>query len=328
MGGSHDPFHTDGEWLRCSLHAHSSNTDGNLPPSSVAQHHEWSGYDVLSITDHVWPSDPCTVTRVASTDRLLIVPGAELSFDLGEPGMVGEILAFGVEELPADPGGSRDNWYVDEKENYQLRTFADLSSAARSVNDQGGVVYVAHPYWSGLDPHVLIEAEGVAGLEVYNAACELETGRGDSSATWDAVLEAGKTAYALATDDSHYPLFDMAHAATWVRVKDRSVGSVLEALRTGMTYSSAGPVLKEVHRDGDAVEVACSPCRSIVLHAERERGSSVVAGRGGRRSGRILETSEDGLILRAVVESEWPDLRYVRVTATDAYGRSAWTNPL
>ncbi|MBI2238111.1 MAG: PHP domain-containing protein [Actinobacteria bacterium] len=317
-----NPFEAEGEWLRCALHTHTLESDGELPAAALVSRYEAAGYHVVAITDH-W-----RLTRVPSTARLLTIPAAELCFDLDEPGPVGEFLALGIGEIPDDPGGMRENWFVHEVEHYEQRTFPDLTTGGRWVEQQGGVAYVAHPYWSGLDVRVLLEAEGYVGLEVYNGSSELECGRGDSSVWWDALLGTGRSTYAIAVDDQHSPLFDLGLAWTWVRVADRTEEGVLHALRTGMAYGSNGPVIREVHRDGTAVEVDCSPCRALVLGMERERGCSVVAGDRGRRFGRILETSEEGLITRARIESPWPDPRYLRLTAVDARGGKAWTNPL
>jgi hypothetical protein len=196
------------------------------------------------------------------------------------------------------------------------------------VDSQQAVAYVAHPYWSGLDVEVLHQAKGYVGLEVYNGSSELETGRGDSSSWWDSLLSAGRRTFAIATDDQHVPLFDLGTAWTMVRVRDRTADAVLQALRAGMAYSSNGPTIHEVSVDSSAVEVACSPVRSVILGMEEERGVSVTSGSRGRRFGTILETNDAGLITRARVESPWPDPRYRRVTVVDGSGLRAWTNPL
>ena len=46
------PFDDDGIWLRCALHAHTTNSDGEMAPDMLVRHYEWAGYDVLAITDH------------------------------------------------------------------------------------------------------------------------------------------------------------------------------------------------------------------------------------------------------------------------------------
>jgi hypothetical protein len=43
------PFGAGGEWLRCALHAHTTNSDGELAPERLALHYERAGYDVLCI---------------------------------------------------------------------------------------------------------------------------------------------------------------------------------------------------------------------------------------------------------------------------------------
>jgi len=63
------PFDDEGGiWLRCALHAHTTNSDGDMPPDKLVQHYERAGYDVLALTDH-WVR---TVER--STRRLLVIP--------------------------------------------------------------------------------------------------------------------------------------------------------------------------------------------------------------------------------------------------------------
>jgi hypothetical protein len=311
----------DGVWLKTALHTHTSDTDGDLPPGAVAAHYEWTGFDVLAITDH-W-----TLTSVPSTEHLLVITGAELAVDPLGKGRYTEILAIGIDELPADPGGDRAYW--ERIDNYDFKTFPDLSTAAAFITGQGGAAFVAHPYWSGLTPEVITGAEGLTGLELFNAGCERDTGRGDSSYLWDLALEAGMSLSAIATDDSHSPLFDIGDAWTMVHAADRSRGAVLDAIRAHRTYASSGPVLHDVRRDGDAIEVRCSPCRSVGVHTRYQEGWAVRADHRGRQEdARILERDDAGLVIRARFEPGVEELPFVRVVATDAVGRTAWTNPV
>ena len=313
------PFAAEGIWLKAALHTHTSDTDGELRPEAVAAHYEWAGFDVLAITDH-W-----TLTSVPSTEHLLVITGAELAVDPLGPGRYTEILAIGIDEIPDDPGGDRKYW--ETIDNYAFKTFPDLSTAATFVTGQGGAAFVAHPYWSGLPPEVILTAQGLTGLELYNASAERENGRGDSSYIWDLALEAGGSLSAIATDDSHYPLFDIGDAWTMVRAADRSRLAVLEALRRHDTYASSGPILHDVTRDGDEIEVRCSPCRSVALHSRYQEGWAVSAGHRGRQEdARILERDDHGSIVRARFHPKVGGLPFVRVVATDRDGHSAWTN--
>ena len=88
------------------------------------------------------------------------------------------------------------------------------------------------------------------------------------------------------------------------------------------------PSIHEIVRDGDAIEVSCSPARSVILHMEQEYGVSVSIGRGGRRNGRILQTSPEGLITRVRIEPNHPESLYRRISVVDSQGHRAWSNPL
>jgi hypothetical protein len=302
-----DPFSADGAWLRCALHAHTTNSDGELAPSLLVRHYDRAGFDVLAITDH-WVR-----TVEPSTDRLLVIPGTELDASMGAPGREAHVLGFGVEADPAEPGGE----------------FPSLEETVAWIRQSGGVPYLAHPYWSGLRVEEFAGCAGLAGLEVYNAGCELEVGRGRAGVHWDDVLELdGRAWFAIAADDSHHPAFDSSLAWTWVRAPERTREAVLEALRTGSFYSSTGPLIEDLAVEDGAVEVRTSPARSVTLMTGRTRGAGVNAGRlGYSHRGEVLESSPDGAITaaRLVAPRQAP---YGRLEVTGADGGKAWTNPL
>jgi hypothetical protein len=320
-----NPFAEPGEWLKCALHTHSTVSDGTLSPAYLVQAYAEAGFDVVAVTDH-W-----RLTEVPSTDRLVTLPAAELGWDVAHqryPRQSAEFLVYGIDHVPDDPGGNRDNWYTNEAENYEVRTFPDLTAGVRWADTMGAVVYVAHPYWNQLDVDDILAQDGFVGLEVFNGSAEIETGRGDSSPWWDTLLGAGRRVFGIGTDDQHYPLFELGTGWTMVRAADRSPQAVLEALRSGHAYFSHGPVIHDVVVDGDAVEVECSPARGVLLQMEEELGVGVLAGRGGRRQGRVLATDGNGLVTRVRLESPYENPRYRRVTVVGPDGRRAWSNPL
>ena len=270
------------------------------------RHYEWAGFDVLAITDH-WVR---TVER--STKRLLVIPGTELNAQAGGPEHDAHVLALGLDADPEIPSGE----------------FAPLPEVVRWINEVGGVAYLAHTYWSGLRTEQFEDCEGLTGIEVYNAGCQLEVGRGDSSIHWDEALERGRLLYALATDDSHHPGYDSSFAWVWVRCAERSQEAVLDALREGLFYGSSGPLVHGLEVDDDGVTVRCSPAASVTLYAGRRTGARVNAGRlGYPHAARVLERDDDGAIVAAHLERPFKP-PYGRVEVADAAGRKAWTNPL
>jgi hypothetical protein len=310
QGGDRDstswqPWRTRGEWLRCALHAHTTESDGELAPDLLAAHYARAGYDVLAVTDH-WKRTEATA------EGILVVPGVELNCVL-PGGRDGHVLGFGPRCEPAELEA-------------QGEQYGDLESTADWIRDRGGVAYLAHPYWTGVTPGALELPANVTGIEVYNAGCELEVGRGLSAVHWDELAERGRLCPAIATDDSHHPGFDSDFAWIWLRAEERTTVAVLEALERGSFYSSTGPMLRDVSCEDGHVEVACSSCRSIVLLSGRQIGAAVNAGRLGYvHRGRVLETDGDGLV-RARLEIP-PSAGHVRVEVTDAAGRKAWANP-
>jgi hypothetical protein len=302
------PWTTDGIWLRCALHAHTTRSDGELAPRHLARHYARAGYDVLAITDH-W--------KLASDDsvaELVVVPSIELNCIL-PAARDGHVLGYGIE--------------ADEHDLRELaKEHADLAMTANWIEAHGGIAFLAHPYWSGVTPGTLELPDNVVGIEVFNAGCELEVGRGLSAVHWDELLESGRLCTAIATDDSHHPGFDSDFAWTFVRASKRSREAVLEALATGAFYSSTGPRIDEVQLAGESVVVRCSPCRTVTLVSGRTIGAAVTVGRlGYRHRARELEIDGSGLILHAQLEVH-PSARHVRVEVTDALGRKAWANPV
>jgi hypothetical protein len=301
-----DPFTVEGEWLRCALHAHTTGSDGELEPDALAAHYGRAGFDVLAITDH-WKR-----TEAASNGRLLVLPSVELNCIL--PGARdGHVLGFGI-SADADLAALGAE-------------YADLERTAAFIVEYGGVAYLAHPYWTGATPGTLELPESVAGIEVWNAGCELEVGRGLSSVHWDELLETGCRCFGLVTDDSHHPGFDSGHGWTWLRVPERSAEAVLAGLAAGSFYGSSGPVLHDVAADGDEIEVRCSPARSVTLVSGRTEGAAVNAGRlGYRYAGEVLADDDRG-ITHARLRRPF-GAGYARIEVTDGKGNRAWTNPL
>jgi hypothetical protein len=299
-------FDAPGGWLRCALHAHTTNSDGELQPEFLVRHYEWAGYDVLAITDH-WVR-----TAEPSTRNLLVIPSTELNAVVGEDDDV-HVLALGVEADPVAPAGD----------------FEPLPEVVGWIAANGGLPFVAHTYWSGVRTEQWWDCDGVLGLEVWNSGCELELGRGEASIHWDEALEHGRGLTALATDDSHHPGYDSGFAWTWVRAEERSQGAVLAALRAGMFYGSTGPEIRGVEVGEEEVVVRCSPAASVTLYCGRRGGARANAGRlGYPHHSRVLERDDGGLITTVALRRPWDGGRYGRVEVTVTDGTTAWTNAL
>jgi hypothetical protein len=293
----------DGVWLRCQLHAHTTNSDGEPSPEELCAHYAGAGFDVLAITDH-WHVTDCEHAP------LVVIPSSELSASAPTPSGEAEALALGVAELP-EPRAP----------------FADIEAMAAWIAGRGGVPVLCHPYWSGLRAEDVLAAPSLAAIEVWNGGSEVQQGNGLSSVHWDGVLQEGRLLPAVATDDCHAPGQDSGFGWTWVLAGERTAAAVLEALRAGRSYASAGPRLHGVEADGEGVVVRCSPARSVRLRSGPWDGCAVNADpAAGDWRGRPLERDGDGLL--TVVRLERPEQwHWGRIEVEDAAGRCAWGNP-
>jgi len=296
------PWDTEGAWLRCQLHAHTTNSDGEPSPGGLVEHYARAGYDVLAITDH-WH-----VTTFEHPE-ILGIPSAELSGAVEGELEEADVLAYGIDELP------------EPREK-----FPSIAEAASWIVAQGGVAYLAHPYWSGLSPEHYLGAPDLAGMEIFNGGSEQQQGNGLSVVHWDGVLGSGRACHGIATDDSHYAGQDSRLAWTMVLAPERSRAAVLEALRDGCFYASSGPEIHDVRVDATGIDVRCSPARSVTLRSGFWDGCKANAGALEMNwRGRVTERAADGSITAARLEL--PEFhRWGRVEVTAADGGQAWSN--
>lgn len=309
-----DPFRAPGRWYRVCLHAHTTNSDGLMPPESLVRHYRTAGFDALAITDH-WH-----ITDLAerSTDDFLVLPGVEYNARGSEAGRLRQFHVVGVGTRQLADGANAPPAFVD------------------AIHADGGVAIVAHPSWSGLDPADLLSVPGADAVEVWNAGCELEVARGDSSPQWDVALARGAVLGGVAADDSHYPGFDSAFSWVVARLTSLTPEDVLGALRERRYYASTGPVLHAVEVEGDVARVACSPVHRINVIGPPPFGTGLVAGRMGlahRATRRRLEDAWtegtlDDAHLAGGTFSLSAGMTWLRVVVKDALGRQAWSNPL
>jgi len=298
------PFNRDGEWLRCQLHSHTTNSDGEATPDGLVEHYVRAGFDVLAITDH-WH------ITTAAHDDLLLIPSSELSAKLeGRGDFDADVLAYGIDVLP------------EPREE-----FPSIAAAAEWIVAQGGVAYLAHPYWSGLRAEDYLDAPKLSGIEVMNAGSDLLQGNGLSAVHWDDILHRGATCLGIATDDSHYAGQDSRLAWTMVAAPERSRDAVLAALRDGDFYATSGAALLGIEVDAGGIEVRCGPARSVTVRSGPWDGCRVDARPLAMNwRGRVLDRRHDGAITRARFEPPeyW---KWGRVEVVSVEGATAWSNP-
>ena len=286
-----NPFALPGRWYKGNLHAHTTNSDGSLPPEEAVARYHAAGYDFLALTDH-WR---ITETAPPASGFLLLL-GTELDGGASEIGDTFHLVGVGLEEGVALPSYG-----------------ATVPEMLAWIDAHGGVSVLAHPYWSGQTYCDLLPWEGPIGIEVFNTVCEHMIAKGHSSVQWDDLLSRGRCWWGLAVDDCHSER-SATFAAVMVKATALTREAILQALRKGEFYSTNGPLIEEVAWSEDELRVRTSPVQEISF-----------MGRGA--SGRRNRAAAGESICEAaykVGEGE----RYVRIECCDAQGRRAWTNPV
>ena len=159
------PFDKPGRFYKGNLHAHSSVSDGTLPPEELARLYRKAGYDFLAITDHFRQryGFPITDTRPHRREGFTTLLGAELHAPETRLGLDWHILAVG---LPPDFPPRRPS--------------EGGSELARRAAEAGAFVGIAHPVWYGLAPQDAESLRGAAhAVEVYNHSTLEDNDRAD-----------------------------------------------------------------------------------------------------------------------------------------------------
>ena len=171
------PFNEAGQWLRGSLHCHSTNSDGEVPPEQVAARYKAEGYDFICVTDHFRPefNYPITDLSVFNDDVFLTIPSAELHIMATSYGKLWHLTANGL------PGNFQPPMTDETPAQY-----------AQRAADAGAFVSIVHPSWYQL---TLEDAETITcahAVEVWNAGCQIMHSRGDGAYLLDGLLDRGR----------------------------------------------------------------------------------------------------------------------------------------
>lgn len=222
---------------KASLHNHSNVSDGEYTPQEIIKLYAAENYDVFAFTDHrktnpVDEYDPCGMT---------LISGIEL-----HPRDVYEwhLLALGV------PHGFSAEYPAAQW-------------AINAVNNVGGVIFCAHPTWCGIPSQTIAPLHGLAGIEVSNSGCRY-IGKENNETVWDELTNMSILYPALATDDTHNSS-EMFRNWTMIAAPDKSVESLIEALRKGSFYATQGPEFSSITLENGIFKAEFSEAEEVVL---------------------------------------------------------------
>ena len=238
----------------------------------------------------------------------------------------GFVLIQGAELHPPNPFGGQVHHFVS------LNVDEDMDAGSMPpqlvidrVLEQGGQVWLAHPHWSSVNiVRDILPLRQLSGLEVHNTICR-NYGRGESAVHWDDWMSLEDRLYpALGSDDSHATATEERNTYeswTMVRVKERTVGAVLNALASGTSYASTGPEIRDIQirlSDGSTQERRVAEATVECSEAQRIAVICDVYGAEYDRHGETFEAATFPLM---------PNARWARFEIIGPTGAKAWSNP-
>lgn len=288
-----------GAWLKGNLHTHTSESDGDSTPMTVAQWYADHGYDFLVITDH----DKLTQLENAP---LLLVNGEEVTDRLPKRPL--HVNAIGLTRVVKPQGGAN--------------VVEVLQRNIDAVRAAGGLALVNHPNFGwAFGAEELLQLDGVSMLEIASGH-QFVNAQGPPSveSMWDRLLTANKRVWGVAVDDMHHLIKPLdvesvppGRAWVCVRAEKRDAKSILDALQRGDFYASMGPELEEYN----------ATATSIALKIRERYGARYRVQFIGSK-GRVLQETQGLSATYAIRGNEG----YVRAKVIDSNGKAAWMQPL
>ncbi len=280
--------------FKAALHNHCTVSDGLFEPNELINMYAEKNFDVFAFTDHrktnpVAEYDPCGMT---------IISGIELHPKAAD--FVWHLLAL---DVPYDFPGE----------------FATAQEAIDAVNAAGGIIYCAHPEWCGATFADIAELKGLAGIEVYNSSCRYN-GKGDNESVWNDLTNKGIIYPALAVDDTHSSS-ELFGGWTMIAAEDKSVKSIMEALKKGQFYATQGPEFTRLSYQDGVFEAEFTEVVEAVLIGERSLGYWEVLDDYPTYGDRRTTTK----LCKPAGTRTLPEGRRFRCRIKDAQGKYAWT---
>ena len=197
-----------GRWYAGVVHSHTTRSDGIYSPYELVDKAIKKGLDFIIITDH---DQFCDV--VPHTDKILVIPGCELTLDNGHTNF------WGLRK-PID--------------NFVCDTYEEWNRKVEMAHANGATVCMNHPWCSDCTWLFPKEPEKVDCVEIWNSP--QHTDNMICTAWWQDELRKGKKIPAVGGSDFHrnYVVTDfLANPTSYVYAEECTQEAILAAIRAG-----------------------------------------------------------------------------------------------
>jgi len=232
-------FNPNPGWYRGDFHVHTTASDGDYPPSVVAEIAKAEGLDFIAITDH---NSITGLTELRDDLDFLIIPGLEVTFKKGHFNALDLGLGAAWTERICVNKGTRILPSHYQTINQLLQEAVEYGHL-NSINHP-----LLHPWeWNFNDT----DLRTIHCLELWNDLYYPDNVIANPQAVdmWSKWLNAGHRITAIGGSDYHYPPRPeenkagerLGYPATFVYADELSVAGIIAGLRQRRAYVSKGP---------------------------------------------------------------------------------------
>ncbi len=320
-----------GNFYKANLHIHSNISDGEMSPEEIKRVYSERGYSVVAFTDH----EVMVPHPELTDDSFLALTATEISINQRYDCDFFFTKTYHLNIYSPEENKSsfntfdRSKIWIDRSLQFitpeQERVGLDRVYTKDCINEvidkadrEGCLVSYNHPVWSLQDYDDYIDLKNLWGIEVYNNVCA-KYGFADSVKPMDDLLRKGEGVFPLATDDAH-KLRDCFGGFVMIKAEKLSYDKIFGALKNGDFYASTGPKIYEISIEDGVVRIASSPVSFISVSTDCRCTYSKTS-----EDGELTDVSIDINDYLDRVSDGINENRYIRVTVTDQFGRSAFS---
>ena len=295
-------------WFKGNTHAHTTRSDGDSSPETVARWYKERGYRFLVLSDHNVFTNPDSLAALVDSTFLLI-PGEEVT--------------AGFRKKPVHVNGLNLSQLINPVFDSSL--VGTIQKNVDAIRAGNGVPHINHPNFRwAFSQNELLQINNDKLLEIFNGHPLVHNFGGEGwpgmEQVWDHLLTNGKRIYGLAVDDAHHFQGEFAPNRSnpgrgWVvvRAKNLSAREIVENLDNGLFYASTGVELSDIIVKPDRIEIRIAP------HGDFKFRTEFIGS-----DGKILSRAETN---PAIYRLEGCEV-YVRAKVYDSSGAVAWVQPV
>ena len=309
-------------YFKTAMHCHSLNSDGELSVEEQKELFKKQGYSIVAFTDHEHLIDNSHL----DDEEFLTITSCEIAIkEFPEQSTLKNTLmrvthlnlySKNQHNVVTPCYNSVYDHFINDSIRDRIRFNGEydriyskdgINAIIKEAKAQGFLVCYNHPEWSLENATDYLQYEGLDFVEVYNHASTVMGTECYQIQAFDDFLRRDKKIFNVMADDSHKKEH-MFGGFIMINAPRLDYSTIISALENGDFYSSQGPLIYSLIRNGNEVEVECSKAKRISLSTKGRRTEAKLG--EGLTNAKFKVKETDG---------------YFRVTVVDEFNNHAHT---